>query len=304
LLVKTLEGRTLCLPFSEVSITVAQIKSKLEDICGIPASQQRLSTNCRELSDSLLISEFCSLSLNVRLVGGKGGFGALLRGAGAKAGAKKTTNYDDCRDLTGRRIRHVKNEKKLSEWYSTEKEREQAEAERRRILKEEEAAKNEHKFDSTQYIKSLKEIESSIEQSVEEGIKASKKKKAEPTILEEPPTKKIKRNMLWTEFDEIEFENLNADTKEEANSEKSTTSNTELKPVIPNQEEKPFDLNSYSSAEELESLGLEKLKLELQKLGLLCGGTLKDRAQRLFSIKGKDLKDVDSKLFAKKKKGK
>jgi len=121
LLVKTLEGRTLCLPFSEVSITVAQIKSKLEDICGIPASQQRLSTNCRELSDSLLISEFCSLSLNVRLVGGKGGFGALLRGAGAKAGAKKTTNYDDCRDLTGRRIRHVKNEKKLSEWYSTEK---------------------------------------------------------------------------------------------------------------------------------------------------------------------------------------
>jgi len=135
-------------------------------------------------------------------------------------------------------------------------------------------------------------------------LKPQRRKKAEPTILEEPPTKKDKRNMLWTEFDEIEFENLNADTKEEANSEKFANSNTELKPIIPNQEEKPFDLNSYSSAEELESLGLEKLKLELQKLGLLCGGTLKDRAQRLFSIKGKDLKDVDSKLFAKKKKGK
>jgi len=47
---------------------------------------------------------------------------------------------------------------------------------------------------------------------------------------------------------------------------------------------------------------LDKLKQELQRLGLLCGGSLKERAQRLFSIKGKDIGSIDPKLFAKKKK--
>lgn len=49
---------------------------------------------------------------------GKGGFGALLRGQG---GGHKTTNFDDCRDLNGRRLRHLKNEMKLAEWYAEQK---------------------------------------------------------------------------------------------------------------------------------------------------------------------------------------
>ncbi|GAB0493982.1 hypothetical protein MMPV_005270 [Pyropia vietnamensis] len=40
----------------------------------------------------------------VGILGGKGGFGALLRGATA---ATKTTNFDSCRDLRGRRLRDV-----------------------------------------------------------------------------------------------------------------------------------------------------------------------------------------------------
>ncbi|EEQ99387.1 conserved hypothetical protein [Perkinsus marinus ATCC 50983] len=38
------------------------------------------------------------------LAGGKGGFGSLLKGQ--KGRGKKTTNFDACRDLDGRRIRH------------------------------------------------------------------------------------------------------------------------------------------------------------------------------------------------------
>jgi hypothetical protein len=35
----------------------------------------------------------------------------LLRGASTKVGQKATSNYTACRDLSGRRIRHVNDEK-------------------------------------------------------------------------------------------------------------------------------------------------------------------------------------------------
>lgn len=62
------------------------------------------------------------LSLLGRLRGGKGGFGALLRGQGRDG--KITTNYDACRDLSGRRLRHINADKKLEEWSRQAKERE------------------------------------------------------------------------------------------------------------------------------------------------------------------------------------
>jgi len=45
-----------------------------------------------------------------------------------------------------------------------------------------------------------------------------------------------------------------------------------------------IDLSEYSNASELEKLGLEKLKQQLLLRGLLCGGTLKQRAERLFAL--------------------
>lgn len=60
----------------------------------------------------------------------------------------------------------------------------------------------------------------------------------------------------------------------------------------------PLDLSAFSSWEELASLGLDRLKLALMALGLKCGGTLEERAQRLFSTKG--MKQIDQSLLAKK----
>lgn len=56
------------------------------------------------------------------LHGGKGGFGSLLRGAATKVGQKKMNNFDACRDMSGRRLRHVNAEKKVEEWLAEEKE--------------------------------------------------------------------------------------------------------------------------------------------------------------------------------------
>ena len=56
------------------------------------------------------------------LDGGKGGFGSLLRALGKNIGLK-TDNVEACRDINGRRLRHVNSEKKLIEWYAMEDER-------------------------------------------------------------------------------------------------------------------------------------------------------------------------------------
>lgn len=61
-----------------------------------------------------------------------------------------------------------------------------------------------------------------------------------------------------------------------------------------------LDLSAFSSWEELASLGLDRLKSALMALGLKCGGTLEERAKRLFSTKGKDISELDPSLFAKK----
>ncbi|XP_021054545.1 replication stress response regulator SDE2 [Mus pahari] len=64
------------------------------------------------------------------------------------------------------------------------------------------------------------------------------------------------------------------------------------------------DLSAFSSAAELESLGLERLKCELMALGLKCGGTLQERAARLFAVRGLAKELIDPALFAKPSKGK
>lgn len=64
------------------------------------------------------------------------------------------------------------------------------------------------------------------------------------------------------------------------------------------------DLAAFSSAAELESLGLERLKCELMARGLKCGGTLQERAARLFAVRGLAKELIDPALFAKPSKGK
>ncbi|XP_027967621.1 replication stress response regulator SDE2 [Eumetopias jubatus] len=65
-----------------------------------------------------------------------------------------------------------------------------------------------------------------------------------------------------------------------------------------------LDLLAFSSAAELEALGLDRLKCELTALGLKCGGTLQERAARLFSVRGLARDYIDPALFAKPLKGK
>lgn len=46
----------------------------------------------------------------LRVFGGKGGFGSMLRAIGAQI--EKTTNREACRDLSGRRLRDINEEQR------------------------------------------------------------------------------------------------------------------------------------------------------------------------------------------------
>ena len=55
------------------------------------------------------------------------------------------------------------------------------------------------------------------------------------------------------------------------------------------------DLGRYADAAALEALGLDALKAELAARGLKCGGTLAERAARLFLLKHQTLAQIDAK---------
>lgn len=59
---------------------------------------------------------FVQVQVRSSIRGGKGGFGTVLKGESRQAGAKMTTDFGACRDLQGRRLRHVNDEIKLRKW--------------------------------------------------------------------------------------------------------------------------------------------------------------------------------------------
>jgi len=68
------------------------------------------------------------------------------------------------------------------------------------------------------------------------------------------------------------------------------------------QEDSPIDLSEFNNVSDLEALGLDRLKSALMARGLKCGGTLSDRAQRLWKIRGLQPHQYPASLLAKSKK--
>jgi Splicing factor 3a, subunit 3 len=63
-----------------------------------------------------------------------------------------------------------------------------------------------------------------------------------------------------------------------------------------------LDLNQYQSVEELvDTVSADKIKVELARLGMKCGGTPLERAKRLWCTKDKSIDELPAKLFVNKK---
>jgi hypothetical protein len=61
-----------------------------------------------------------------------------------------------------------------------------------------------------------------------------------------------------------------------------------------------IESSDFATAKDLEAFGLEHLKSELTRRGLKSGGTLTERAERLFSVRGIPFKKIDKRLKIKK----
>ncbi|KAE8664913.1 Autophagy 6 isoform 1 [Hibiscus syriacus] len=424
LFVKLLNGRTLSLQFPTPQVHVGDVKHRIQEITQIPIDFHRLIRG-HQLNDESVISQSnATLNFSLRLLGGKGGFGSLLRGAATKAGQKKTNNFEACRDMSGRRLRHVNAEKRLEEWKAEEEQRKLEKMAEDFIKKKAKTGKKGvGDVAAEKYVAKYREESARCVAVVEESVRAAcqnRKRKAVPGGADPKKlkiwmgkSKVVESDSDYDDSSEDEEENeksvvLNngnhsdyskategssgsvsggnhdieisggassetgseegkevvvhqssescgedanamveadviagneqgqaemlehygiktedpveivsqhfnvpvAETEDgnKLNNEVNCSSNPESgvceETVVSNaniaEPEKPLNFDDFNSSEEMEILGLERLKSELQARGLKCGGTLQERAARLFLLKSTPFNKLPKKLLAKK----
>lgn len=310
--------KTFCFHF-EHDLSVQSLKQFIEDRDGIPYNEQLLVHQGKNIQQNLEASEsILFVEVLLKNVGGKGGFGSLLRGGQSGVVQAKTTNFNACRDLSGRRIRHVKQEQDLVKW-------KQAQIEKK---KQEEQEKTKTKalpfFDQAKFNEEASSISDMVTNAIKDAfssdtscsVSLKKRKRKQEKFT---PYKKIKG--LDDEDHEPEKEEASEEEEEEEKkleeeedpSIQESTNATEIsvdeKDLKKFEEEqkrqegekksKKINLENYSTVSELEDLGLEVLKDELQKRGLKFGGSLRQRAERLFSIRGKPKSEWPASILAK-----
>ncbi|CAN1176750.1 Replication stress response regulator SDE2, partial [Linum perenne] len=408
---RLLDGKTATLGFTAPQAYTHEIKRRIFDITRIPVQLQRIVSGGRLLDDESFVSTpECNVHLLLSLRGGKGGFGSLLRGAATKAGQKKTNNFDACRDMSGRRLRHVNAEKRLEEWKEGEEER-KLERIAQDFLKKKakKGVKGAGDGEAAKYVAKYREESAKCVAEVEDAVReafssrSAKRKGKFPMNPVEAKKKKIwlgKKKLDESDGEEDTEDDSYSDNDDDKETEKSVilndgsnsasisdatgaSSEGEVKEgsaeltcepsagrdainddihevaehqasgiekitetqeisssendevttaksptatditnveeekaaeVVTNVEEekpaevvnddsdmkKPLNFEEFNSPSDLEVLGLEKLKWELQERGLKCGGTIKERAARLFLLKTTPLDKLPKKLLAKK----
>ena len=119
-LVRLLDGRTACFTLP-MPVTLEHVHAHIQHLHGVPVCLQRLYSGGRLLRGRAVLP--CSaaplplfLSLSLGLEGGKGGFGSLLRATTSQVGVRRTSDVSAMRDLRGRRVRHVEQERALEQW--------------------------------------------------------------------------------------------------------------------------------------------------------------------------------------------
>lgn len=121
---------------------VNQIQQSVSEQLDLDSTEYTLvSTTGLALNSTSLIRTNDVLLLCPRVLGGKGGFGSLLRSFGKQI--TKSTNKDACRDLTGRRMKHVNQEKRLKEFMAHQAEQ----AKEKEIKKKEKSEKRKRKLE-------------------------------------------------------------------------------------------------------------------------------------------------------------
>uniref|UniRef100_A0A6B2LEY7 Uncharacterized protein n=1 Tax=Arcella intermedia TaxID=1963864 RepID=A0A6B2LEY7_9EUKA len=261
------------------------------------------------------------MEVKFRCVGGKGGFGSLLR---SSKSTKRTTNFGSCRDIHGRRLRDTDKERLLAELKHQQelREHERIESERARAKEKrlemdaglEEVKKAEEEIQSKRK-QAVEHVNASVQKAILKKKEEEKKRKREPveekndSESESESQPKLKKQRVAhseslsptqtlpspdnesLQLTQIPRPSIQKEPKEEA-----------VSSPIPSLADEIVDLNTINSLSDLEQFSTETIKRTLIKMGLKCGGTPKDRLNRLWSVKGLAPHMIPSKLKAKGKK--
>ena len=128
------DGKSLVFPVTAVHgpVTVADVLTFVESRTAVPSAMMQLRKGCigsvllHDEGTVPLEQEFFEARLCGGLAGGKGGFGAMLRALAKQNTGHKTVDFGACRDLNGRRLRHVNNDIKLQKWTEARERKEEA----------------------------------------------------------------------------------------------------------------------------------------------------------------------------------
>ena len=271
------------------------------------------------------------LFLKKGLRGGKGGFGTLLRSTGKKKGRNAEPNNDMCRDLKGQRYHVSENARKMEKWTKEESVREEEalalkyieertgekarkrakmEKEEERFRKESEEVKE--RMEEAMKVATTKTIQTTVEKG---RVRDDEEEEDDSDDEEDEDDFRRKKKKRTTNKSTTEEEQIEEGKEEERKVIKVAKANDEKEfPVVgaapmssnsspPKQENfEPIDLHDINVAQELERFGLDHLKIELTRQNLKCGGSLEERANRLFLLKMTPFEAIDKKHKAMKKK--
>ncbi|KAF8656883.1 hypothetical protein AX16_002428 [Volvariella volvacea WC 439] len=152
----------------------------------VPSLDAPVSSLHPSSNDTTSTSNFVTLRLCPRILGGKGGFGSQLRAAGGRMSSQKTSNNDSCRDLNGRRLSTLKEAKKLAEYLESEPQRLAAKEEAQKAKLEalerklgidpanagegESLVGKKHRLDDNEYVEQTRELVDNVKSAVSAGL--------------------------------------------------------------------------------------------------------------------------------------
>ncbi|EDW43421.1 replication stress response regulator SDE2 [Drosophila sechellia] len=199
-----------------------ELYSRIAEKTNLQPEEYYLVSNGKRLEEEIPSGDVhCVL----RQLGGKGGFGSMLRAIGAQI--EKTTNREACRDLSGRRLRDINEEKRVRAWLEKQGEREREAEERKKRKIEKLLAVPKHDFKDEKYDEAranltekvndafeegLKQAEENKEKGVEEATSSGTKRKS--PAVDKTKAKKKKKGTLWI-GDDISGSDSDSDDSEE-----------------------------------------------------------------------------------------
>ncbi|XP_028157027.1 replication stress response regulator SDE2 [Ostrinia furnacalis] len=195
---------------------VSSLKQKISQEYAVPCEDLYATFQGKLIADDYELND-CENVVRVftRLVGGKGGFGSMLRAIGAQI--EKTTNREACRDLSGRRLRDINEEKRLRKWLEGQEDREREALERKQRKIEKLIA--EPKIDvnlSPVYEKERQELPERVSAAVDAGWQAAGTSDGglKRKLAEEKPKGK-KKAKLWIDAELSDCSSLSEDEEED-----------------------------------------------------------------------------------------